>query len=99
MGTCRARRLPGILRVEQVTTIVALITASLLVAADGTGALDIAVGQETSLALRVKLVLDFAVDILLLVKPEEEILGDAVVVLRVRVCEQVIADPDRLLGL
>ena len=85
--------------VQQVATVVTLIAARLFVPADRTGAFHITIGKETVFAFGEQLRLGLAIEIFFLMQTIEDILGDAVVILGVRMRKQVIADTDRLLSL
>ncbi len=97
-AVCLAARIDQFGGVEQVAAVVALVAARLAVAADRAGALHIAVRQEAVLAFREQLDLLLSVQVFLFIESREDILGNAVVVLRVGVGEQVVGDADPLLG-
>ncbi len=78
--------------VQEPAAVVALIPARLAVAAVGACALDVSIREESLLLLAVEEVLLLLVEILLLEKPGEDVLGHGVVILRVGVGKQIEGD-------
>ena len=77
-------------RVELVAAVVALVAAGARVAADRAGALDVAVGQRPAGGRRDRAQRGLAEDVAVLQQPDEDLLGDRVVVQRGRPGEQVV---------
>ena len=86
-------------RVESVTTVVALVAPGAVVAAMGTRALNVTVGQETGAAGAMGQQHSVGVYVILFLKTFENVLHDPLVVLGVRRSEQVEGDPQTLPGI
>jgi len=91
-----AARVDQLRRVEQVATVVALVSARLLEAADRALAFDVAIGQEAASAFGIELLLLLLEQVAVVVQRQEHILRHAMVVLGVGVREQVERDAELL---
>ncbi len=81
--------------IHQIATVLTLVTPGAIVAADGAGPLDVTVGQKAPFGHRVELALGLLRQKAVLKQGEKDVLRHPVMIFRVGVGEQVIAEAHR----
>jgi hypothetical protein len=93
-----AARVDQLGRIKQVAAVIALVSAGVGIAAQIALPLHVAVGQEAALHLAVEKLLRLFIETAPFFEQQKDILRDAMMVLRIGVREQVVADADLLLS-